>query len=481
VPDKPATILIVDDDRGLVRLVEKSLRREGYLTASAASGAEALEYLGLHQPDLMLLDLKLQDFEGKELIQQLAEAKRLVPFVIITGQGDERVAVEMMKGGALDYLVKDVQFQEFVPAVVRRALSQVMNARRLSAAEQALSETRTRLHMAVQASGIGLWDWKIASNQLFLSPELKGQMGFTDGEMGNSYSAWESLLHPEDRERIPTGIKQALAGDAVSYAAEYRLKHKDGSYRWILANWSITRDEHGAAARMLGTQLDITERKRLEDEILRISEAEQRRLGQDLHDGICQHLAGIELMTQAFEQRLSKKSKTDAEYAGEIASRVRDTIRETRLVARGLSPVELEANGLMSALQELAKNARNIFQVDCTFTCPAPVLLESNQTATHLFRIAQEAISNAVRHGKAKLIALELKRLDAKVQLAIRDNGKGFRARTSEGNGMGLRIMKYRAHMIGGTLVIESKPEAGTTVTCSAPAGAGGISVKKNT
>jgi two-component system, NarL family, sensor histidine kinase UhpB len=478
VRDQPAIVLIVDDDRGLVRLVEKSLRREGYLTASAHSGAEALDYLDGQQPDLMLLDLKLQDFEGKELIQRLSESKRLVPFVIITGQGDERVAVEMMKGGALDYLVKDVQFQEFVPTVVRRALSQVLNARRLSAAEQALSEAQTRLHMAVQASGIGLWDWKIASNQLFLSPELKGQMGFADSEMENSYPAWECLLHPEDRERIPAGIRQALAGDAASYAVEYRLKYKDGSYRWILANWAITRDEHGSATRMLGTQLDITERKRLEDEILRISETEQRRLGQDLHDGICQHLAGIELMTQAFEHRLSKKSKTDAEYAGEIASRVRDTIRETRLVARGLSPVELEANGLMSALQELAKNARNIFQVDCTFACPSPVLLESNQTATHLFRIAQEAISNAVRHGKAKLIAIELKRLDAKVQLTIRDNGNGFRGKMTDGQGMGLRIMKYRADTIGGILVIDSKPKAGTTITCAAPAGSGSFQLK---
>jgi two-component system sensor histidine kinase NreB len=217
-------------------------------------------------------------------------------------------------------------------------------------------------------------------------------------------------------------------------------------------------------------ETDLAERKRLEEEILRISEAEQRRLGQDLHDGICQHLAGIELMTQAFEQRLSKRSKPDAECAGEIAGRVRDTIRETWQVARGLSPVEMEANGLMFALRELAKNARKTFQVDCTFHCPSPVLLDSNQTATHLFRVAQEALSNAVRHGKAKKIAIDLARVDATVQLAIRDDGKGFRSETAGGKGMGLRIMKYRANMIGGTLAIDPKPEGGTTVTCSAPA-----------
>jgi signal transduction histidine kinase len=189
-----------------------------------------------------------------------------------------------------------------------------------------------------------------------------------------------------------------------------------------------------------------------------------------LHDGICQHLAGIELMTEAFEQRLAKKSEPDAARAAEIALRVRDTIRETRLVARGLSPVELEANGLMSALQELAKNAQNIFRVECTFHCPSPVLLESNQIATHLFRIAQEAISNAVRHGKAKRIELALTRADTNVELAIRDNGTGFRFETAGDQGMGLRIMKYRASMIGGRLAVEPNPAGGTAILCSAPA-----------
>src|SRR6266511_3160553 len=100
----PATVLVVDDDRGLTRLIEKTLRREGYATAAANSGAAALDWLDKHRADLALLDLKLQDIEGKELIAKLGEARKLVPFIIITGQGDERVAVEMMKSGALDYL-----------------------------------------------------------------------------------------------------------------------------------------------------------------------------------------------------------------------------------------------------------------------------------------------------------------------------------------------------------------------------------------
>src|ERR1017187_2011341 len=130
------TIFIVDDDRGLLRLIEKALQREGFRTAVAPSGQEALRWLAANAPDLLLLDLKLQDMEGKELIRRLSETLHLPPFVVITGQGDERVAVEMMKGGAKDYLVKDAGFLQLLPEVVKNVLDQIETKRRLAAAEE---------------------------------------------------------------------------------------------------------------------------------------------------------------------------------------------------------------------------------------------------------------------------------------------------------------------------------------------------------
>src|SRR6185503_17562674 len=151
---------------------------------------------------------------------------------------------------------------------------------------------------------------------------------------------------------------------------------------------------------------DITEQKRLEKEVLQISELEQRRIGQDLHDGICQHLAGIEMMSQVLEQNLEKKSKAQAAQAEKIATHVRDVIAQTRSLARGLSPLVLESEGLMAALAELAANTEKLFRVKCQFECPTPVYLHDLLTATHLFRIAQEAVTNAVKHGKAKEIEI---------------------------------------------------------------------------
>jgi len=214
---------------------------------------------------------------------------------------------------------------------------------------------------------------------------------------------------------------------------------------------------------------DITERKRLEKEILEISEREQRRIGQDLHDGLCQHLAGIEMLAQVLAQKLSSKSKEASSRANDIAKAVREGISQTRLLARGLSPVTLEAEGLMSALTELAVNTEKIFRIHCQFRCPVEVKFEDHAAATHLFRIAQEAVSNAIKHGKAKRISLELHETETHLRLRVSDDGIGFPEKFTGSNGMGLRIMQTRIGMVGGTLTIERQTAGGTCVIFSAP------------
>lgn len=143
------TIFVVDDDRGLLRLIERSLRREGFSVTTADSGATALDWLKANQPDLALFDLKLPDMAGKELISAAASIKRLPPFIIITGQGDERVAVDMMRSGALDYVVKDAHFQELIPAFVRRALDHLDRDRRLATAEREVIESTAQTTAAL--------------------------------------------------------------------------------------------------------------------------------------------------------------------------------------------------------------------------------------------------------------------------------------------------------------------------------------------
>jgi two-component system sensor kinase FixL len=212
---------------------------------------------------------------------------------------------------------------------------------------------------------------------------------------------------------------------------------------------------------------DISDRKRLEKEVLQISELEQRRIGQDLHDGLCQQLAGIELMSEVLEQNLSRKSKTEAAQAAKIAEGVRAAIGDTRMLARGLSPVDVESNGLISALQELASNTKKLFHVTCRVECPQPVPVRDHAAATHLYRIAQEAINNAIKHGKARQIVVRLAAQGDQASLTVTDDGSGLVAKPEKTSGMGLRIMKYRAGMIGATLELRRANGRGMLVTCA--------------
>jgi PAS domain S-box-containing protein len=282
-----------------------------------------------------------------------------------------------------------------------------------------------------------------------------------------------SLLMPSPhREQHDTHLGNYLhTGHAkiIGIGREIVGRRKNGTV--FPMDLSVSEVQLAARRLFTGFIRDITERKRLEKEILEISDREQRRIGQDLHDGLCQHLAGIELMSQVLEQKLARRSKAAAARAGDIAKNIREAIGHTRLLARGLSPITLESEGLMSALQELASSTQKLFGVVCKLDCEPPVLVRDYPAATHLFRLAQEAVSNAIKHGKAKRILIRLKAERGRMILSIIDNGSGFPAQILKSKGMGLRIMQSRVGMIGGTLAFERNAGGGAsvTVTVSAP------------
>ena len=207
------------------------------------------------------------------------------------------------------------------------------------------------------------------------------------------------------------------------------------------------------------------ERRKLEEELLSISSNEQRRIGQDLHDGLCQHLAGVEFKTAALAKQLAHDPMKGG-HAASIVELIRDGARQAWMLARGLSPVTLESHGLMSALRELTTNSGKLFQIACRFDCPRPVLIPNNAVATHLYRIAQEAITNAVKHGHARSIVVSLRRARSSITLAVADNGDGLPRDVRTVQGMGLRIMQYRADTIGASLSFERANRRGTIVLC---------------
>jgi PAS domain S-box-containing protein len=221
--------------------------------------------------------------------------------------------------------------------------------------------------------------------------------------------------------------------------------------------------ELGVANQIL--QGEMIERKRLEKSILEISEREKRRIAQDLHDGLGQHLTGVAFLTKVLEQKLSEKASPHAGDAVKIAQLVNEAINQTRELAKGLLPVQAEANGFVSALQHLAADVEELFDVSCIFNTDA-VLIRDLDLASHLYRIAQEAVTNAIKHGHAGEIVIDLEHREHKLTLSIQDNGVGFPEVIGRKDGMGLLIMNYRANMIGAMLEIKQNRTGGTTVLC---------------
>jgi signal transduction histidine kinase len=211
---------------------------------------------------------------------------------------------------------------------------------------------------------------------------------------------------------------------------------------------------------------EMAERERLDQEIAGVADRERRRLGQNLHDSLGQHLTGTALAAQVLREKLAGRSATEVADADKVVSYIEEGIDLTRNLARGFFSPELEADGLDVALNGLAANISERFKVPCTFNGDDAVHVGDTATATQLYHIAQEAVMNAVKHGGANKIDIELVRNGQKLTLAVSDDGRGFPEKLPEPPGLGLRLMTHGASLIGGKLAIGRSRDGGTLVTC---------------
>jgi len=218
---------------------------------------------------------------------------------------------------------------------------------------------------------------------------------------------------------------------------------------------------------------EIRERQKVEKDALEIVQDEQRRFSAQLHDGLCQELTGILMMVKNLAQRSELGSTAGGTELKRVAELVEGCVSEARDMARGLFPVELETNSLMVSLRELASRTEKIFHVRCVFSCPEPILLSDNVVATHVFRITQEAVQNAINHGGARNLELGLLAQNGNIVLSVQDDGKGIGEKKPPSSpGIGLHIMRFRARILDATLRFDELPD-GTLFTCSFPAFAG--------
>lgn len=207
-----------------------------------------------------------------------------------------------------------------------------------------------------------------------------------------------------------------------------------------------------------------------EQQLLKMEEDERRRIGRDLHDGLGQHLTGISLLSETMAQQLMTGGKPDPVNVEAITRLVSEAIKITRDLAKSLSPITLELEGLQAAVEELAETSSSLFGIRCTYECHQQDLVLNPNRSLHVFRIIQEAVNNSVRHGKAKNVRVRMTRDRKDLIVTVVDDGIGLSQKTSVNPGFGLRLMQYRAKMLGASLTVErAAPEGGTVVTCICP------------
>ncbi|MEO5804279.1 MAG: response regulator [Verrucomicrobiota bacterium] len=440
-------VLLVDDDENafiLLRRLLSKISRKQFQVEWAADYEAGLKGIKRHEHDVYLVDYRLGGASGLDLLREAVEVEDCAPIIILTGADDPKVDLEATRMGASDFLVKD----HLDPSTLERSIRYSMQH---YATLTALKKSHERFRLLFERS----------MDAILISDD--------EGKIIEVNGAAYKLLGYFREQLLEMKMSDLLSTEAGSRPNDLQ-DQSFGEISFTLRTGERRFAEFSACQFAPNLNLnilrDITERRNLEKEIQEISEKEQRRLGQDLHDGLGQSLTGISFLTKVLQQKLASKKVAEEKDAALIVNLIKQALLQAREVARGLCPTVLDTNDIQAALEQLAENIKKYFSVACRAECDPDVTIKDNAVAVHLYRIAQEATTNAIKHGKSKKISISLAQQGGVLTLRIKDNGVGFNQKAISSKGMGLRVMQHRARMIGATLNIEPAKEGGTAITC---------------
>jgi len=357
--------------------------------------------------------------------------------------------------------------------------------------EGALRNSEEKLREALLASNTGIWEWNTETGEVRFSKEWKGQLGYREAELPDTFEAWESRLHPEDRDRAVAYARAYCANPAGAFRQDFRLRHKDGTYRWIEAHASFVTEEDGRRVCLLGSHTDITERKQAEAalqeayerlqavtlQLAAAEEGERQRIARELHDEFGQVLTGLKFDVAWLSNYISRMSGSAdvAAMTSKVAAMsqsVDGLIQSVRATAAALRPSVLDDLGLVAAIEWLVATFRERTGLPSELAIDPKIQERSiePEVATTVFRSAQELLTNVMRHAQASAVSVQLTMTDRHLSLTVRDNGRGIRGQQwEEGRSLGLRGVHERVKSIGGSVTIAGAPGAGTEVSLLLP------------
>jgi len=468
------SILTIEDNPSDLFLLEHMIRASGLPLRHLYSTdriREAYALLAAKEIDLVLLDLTLPDSFGIHSFIYLKPVVQKIPVIILTGLSDTNVALEAIKEGAQDYLVKG----ELTESLLAKAIQYSLERKRTL---EHLRVSNERFNTVVKATNDAIWDWDLVTNNVFMVGDTYRQLfgyDWVDSDIPQDH--WESILHPDDRARVLEKQAAAIREGVVSkWEDEYRLRKRNGEYAHVHDRGYIMYSAEHRPVRMIGAIQDITLRKRAEEIVLKelaiqqrlkqqqitevvlgAQERERFELGQELHDNINQILATCRLyLDVAIEEReprleLLVKSRNNISMA----------IEEIRRLSKELITPSLNDLGLVQSIQELIRNIQMAGKMKIRLAISG---LDENallpEQKINVYRIIQEQLNNILKHAQAHSVMIELTKEEEQIRLLVVDDGKGFDPRMRR-DGVGISNIISRAELYNGKVDIDSAPGKG--------------------
>ena len=475
---KELDILIIEDAALDAELIEDELRDGGvrFRSRRIQTREEFLAELKSARPDIILSDFTLPHFDALEALSLLRKLSLEIPFILVTGTRSEEVAVECIREGADDYILK---------ASLKRLPTSIANTLQKKAIEQARieaedalrrSEEQYRLIAENTRDLISLVD--IDGRFLYASPSHQSSLDYHPERLAGQ--EFIEFVHPDDRAIVRQSWQQSMQ-HRESRTTEIRIRHASGGYHIFesIGNWIV--DEKSQPQRAVIISRDITHRKESEQALRSLpklireaQESERRRVARELHDSVIQILSSVKFRLQVVEEKLVDKDDGAWRDTLKAKAHLEKAIQEVRRISRNLRPSELDDLGLAPAVRSLCSEfvERTGMNVNLSIQ-KLPASLPSD-IELNLYRIIQEALGNIEKHSQAKRVSLSLARKASKLCAAIADDGCGFdpsatRSRKNNSGGMGLVDMKERAALLGGLCQLRSTPGSGTEIVVEMP------------
>jgi two-component system, NarL family, sensor histidine kinase UhpB len=531
-------VLLVEDSEDDAELMRREIRRGGYEPRfHRVADPEAMQRaLDEQEWDLVISDYVMPGFGGLEALELFKRRNLDIPFLVVSGHIGEDRAVETMRAGADDYLMKD-RLARLVPAITRE-LREAVTRKGCREADRALRESEERFRQLAENIGAVFFmfdrpDAQGVMRLLYVSPDYEKIWERSTDSLYNEPSGWLKAAHPGDRVDLLAQLPQLARGE---FSKEFRIIRLDARVRWIYYRAFPVFNEQGAIYRIAAIAEDITERKeaaeqvaagarrledmveeltvveerlresnrelsesraeleervlkrtadltaanaelqrqiqermRLERDLLEVAEKERQRIGFDLHDDLSQQMMGVAFLVKALERKVANQCMPSEVEARQIQTLIDEVINHTHDLAHDFSSLDRQGDDLESELTKLAAKVKKMFGVSCRFSRKGVAPPLPQNVVAHLYKIAQESASNAVKHGRAKEVSISLSQRNSELILSVRNDGLPIPESRKASDRMGLRIMNSRANLIGAALKIKSNGEDGTVVTCTLP------------